>query len=695
MTYHPRRRSVHAIALATTTATLSLGIMVPTASAQEIATFSISNFTDLHGHIAQVASGGNVTEPGAAVLSSMVKHVNAGQEYLLTSSGDNVGGSAFLSAVLDDEPTLAVLNQMGLHASAVGNHEFDKGYDDLTGRIQPFSNFDYLGANVTGGTPALKPYVVKEVAGVRVALIGSVTETTKNKVSPAGIVGIDFDDPIAATNALADEITATNQADVVVALFHEGVEDPNAFNANVDAVFAGDTHETESQVIKRADGSAFAVAQAYEYGKALADMDFTFDKQSGKVTDITSTVYDTAQMMAAVGNTPDLAVAAIVEQAMQDSEVAGNRVVATAAASFYRGANEDSATSSGSNRGVESTLSNALAQAAKDAITNNTSITADLGVMNAGGVRADLLEGEVTYQEAFAVQPFGNEITYTSLTGQDIINAIEQQWKDPSASRPVLALGWSDNFTYTYNPQAEAGKRFIAGTIDGQPLDPAALYVVAGSTFLLEGGDGFPALANGSKLTNTGLMDVTAFTEFLANNPTLTPRGGQSAVGMQVSGDLAPGAEVTFDLSSLLYTVGDSASTVTLSVGETIATADIARDFGPANFGEAGTASLKLTVPGSVKATDMVTITTDAGTRLSFELGALGGVMEAEGASENPASQDPSEDPAPVGSSTGFGFFGLFALIALLFSAANNAVGSVLSAWFAPLQALLASSSAN
>lgn len=678
MTSNPRKRSVRAIATATTTALLSVGIMVPSAGAQETATFSISNLTDLHGHIAQARTGGTVTEPGAAVLSAMVKHVNEGQEYLLTSSGDNVGGSAFLSAVLEDEPTLAVLNQMGLDASAVGNHEFDKGYADLTGRIAAHSAFDYLGANVTGGTPALKPYVVKEVAGVRVALIGSVTATTKDKVSPAGIAGTSFADPVAVTNTLADEITAKDEADVVVALFHEGVEDPAAFNNNVDAVFAGDTHETESKVIKRADGSAFAVAQAYEYGKSLADMDFTFDKDSGKVTDITSTVYDTEQMMAAVGTTPDPAVGALVEQAEKDSLAAGNKVVATAAASFYRGANEDSVESSGSNRGVESTLSNALAQAAKDAITANTSVTADLGVMNAGGVRADLLAGEVTYQEAFAVQPFGNEITYTTLTGQDIIDAIEQQWKDPSASRPVLALGWSDNFSYTYNPDAEQGKRFIAGTIDDTPLDPEASYVVAGSTFLLEGGDSFPALANGTKLVNTGLMDVAAFAEYLADNPTLAPRGGQSAVGVKVHGELAPNAEVTFDLSSLLYTVGDTAAKVTVSVGDAIATADIDRDFGAANFGEAGTASLTLTLPATVKATDAVTITTDAGTRVELPLSALGEVTDSEDATLG----------EPVGSSSG-GLVGVLALIGALVSLVAAVLNPQAAALLGQLQAQL------
>lgn len=654
---------VHFRRALTATVAASLGLsLASTAQAQQAPkTFSISNFTDFHGHIAQVSDSTGVKEPGAAVLSAMVSHVNEGQEYLLTSSGDNVGGSAFTSAVLQDEPTLAVLNKMGVTASAVGNHEFDKGYADLTDRIQSHSSFDYLGANVSGGTPPLQPYVVKEVGGVRVAFIGSVTATTKDKVSPTGIAGIDFGDPVTVTNELADQITAEKTADVVVALYHEGISDLSVFNENVDAVFAGDTHETKSEVIKRADGSAFAVAQAGEYGKQLADMDFTFDPETGKVTDIAPKVYTTEEMMAAVGAAPDSEVQDLVAKAKADSEIAGATTVATVSSSFYRGANEDNVSSSGSNRGVESTLSNALAQAAMEGINANTSARADLGVMNAGGVRADLEAGEVTYQEAFAVQPFGNEITYTTLTGQDIIDAIEQQWKDPTLSRPVLALGWSDNFSYTYNPDAPQGERFLAGAIDGEPLDPAKSYVVAGSTFLLDGGDGFAALANGTEKPNTGLMDVDVFTGYLAAYPALAPRGGQSAVGVKLDGELAPGASVTFDLSSLIYTIGDPAQQVTVSVGDAIATADIIHDLGAANYGEAGTAQVALTLPSTLSDTDVLTITTDAGTRVEVPVSALGTVTGADPA--------PSVPNASSGSSTGLGVFALFATVASLIGA--------------------------
>ena len=73
------------------------------------------------------------------------------------SSGDNIGGSPFQSSILGDEPTLEALNQMGLDYSAVGNHEFDKGYADLSGRVADLADFDYLGANVEGENPDLAP----------------------------------------------------------------------------------------------------------------------------------------------------------------------------------------------------------------------------------------------------------------------------------------------------------------------------------------------------------------------------------------------------------------------------------------------------------------------------------------------------------------------------------------------------------
>ena len=159
---------------------------------------SLMTFNDFHGAIG-----------GAEGLVCAVETVRAQEPAsFLFSAGDNVGGSAFESAVQNDEPTIEVLNATGVDASAIGNHEYDQGQDDLTGRIDPGTDFPYLAANVyLEGTDTLahEPYEVIERDGVRVAIVGAVTTKTVGKVSPAAIAGLEFRNPVQGVNDAIDD----------------------------------------------------------------------------------------------------------------------------------------------------------------------------------------------------------------------------------------------------------------------------------------------------------------------------------------------------------------------------------------------------------------------------------------------------------------------------------------------------------
>ncbi|QGU02136.1 Endonuclease YhcR precursor [Corynebacterium kalinowskii] len=640
----------------------------PIAQAQTTpVTFNIAGITDFHGHI-ETLDG---KEPGAGVLACMLPVAAEGNEQLFVSSGDNIGGSAFISALLDDEPTIAALNEMGLDVSAVGNHEFDAGYADLAGRVNDLADFEYVGANVNGESPELAEYVVKDVAGLKVAFVGSVTDTTASKVAPSGIVGITFGDPYAATNAAADKIKANGEADIVVALVHEGYSTPAMFNKTVDIAMGGDSHLVDNQVIDRTDGSKFALVQADHYGKGLADLDITFDPATKKITDIKADVISAEAMFTQCGATPVPAVQAIVDAAKSAAEVKGNETVATIGTDFFRGANADG--KSGGNRGTESTLSNLIAEATKQYVGVNTSVKPDLGVMNAGGVRDDLLQGDVTYAEAFAVQPFGNELTYASYTGAKLKEALEQQWKDndPTASRPILHLGWSDNFTYTYDPTKPWGERVTSMSIDGKPVDMAKEYVVAGSTFLLGGGDGFTAFGNETSVfPNTGIMDVDAFIGYLKANPTVEARGGQSNVGVTFDKPLVAGETVTIDLSSLIYTLGDSAKTVTVNLAGVEATADIDTTIID-KLPESGKATVTVEVPKEGDSAPTLTITTDAGTDITMPVEIEGYKVKSGGSSDGTSD---GSSGSSAGSSLGGGLLAVLGIFGALGVALHTAL---------------------
>lgn len=663
------RRSSRAVVTFAMAPTLALaGLNVPAYAAEsDQVSLNILGVTDFHGHLSQAKDReGKISEPGAAVMACYInKEREENPNTSFVSAGDNIGGSPFESSILKDEPTIEALNKMGLETSAVGNHEFDKGWEDLEGRVgvngDKLAKFPYLGANVKGAQ--LAPSKVIEKGGVKIGYVGTVTDTTSELVSPDGIKGISFTDPVAATNAEAQRLKESGEADVIVGLVHEGM-DNTGFSDKVDAVIAGHTH-----VLRKLDGKPVLVQPA-NYGMDLADIDIVYDKAAKKVVSVTATNRTAKDMMDRCGSTPDKEVEKIVTAAKEASKIEGEKVVTNLKNDFYRGANGDGA--SGGNRGTESSLNSLIADANLYGVNELTDLKADLGVMNAGGVREDLASGDVTFAEAFAVQPFGNSLGVVEITGEDLKNALEQQWQ-PGGKRPMLSLGLSKNVQYAYNPDAEQGKRISYVTIDGKPLDPTKTYRVAGSSFLLTGGDGFDSFAKG-KFQDAGQIDVDVFNRYLKDNSDISIRPNQTSVGVQLSGAgvdesqvtdealrgsvLAPKKDVTVNLSSLSYTGKEAKPTKAtakflrcegkkaVTVGE--ASADMDNTVTDSHD-ETGKATVNLTVPEEAA---FLQITTDAGSKLNYPI-SVEGKLDVDRGCGATSDEKPGAEGSLSGSSTG------------------------------------------
>lgn len=652
-------------ALSVSAATIS-PVVAPTAGADEkTAKISISNITDFHGRFSAKDETDKQTKeridsksiPGAERLKCAIdKEAKPfGKNHIFTSSGDNIGASPFEAMLLEDAPTIDVLNQMGLKVSAVGNHEFDKGAEDLSDRVIPDAEFTYLAANAET-VKGTEPYKIEELDGVKVAFIGTVTADMPNLVSPDGIKGITWNDPVATTNKLAKELKDSGKADVVVALVHAGDIKPEDFQ-NVDVAFLGHTHVR----VAPDQTTTPVVAQAGQYSQGFANVDLSIDRATKKITVDEAKIVDNTTILNCDTKYPEIATT--INEANKEADEQGKEVVANNPVEFTRGKNEGG--DSGSNRGIESSLSNLLAEAAKWSVAANSNVTPDIGVMNAGGVRDDLPAGDVTYKQAFSVQPFGNENSYKTLKGQDFKEALEQQWK-PGQDRPRLALGLSNNVSYTYNPDAEQGQRITSINIDGKPMDMEKDYIIAGSTFLLGGGDSFDAFKKGSEMSNIGLVDVDAFIQYLKSDEKKEARG-QSAVGVKVDQPLKAGADTKIDLSSLIYSQNDDAKKATVALedkdGKKIAegSADIDPALGAKGLGEAGTASVTLTIPADAKGELTLRITTDKGTDVTLPVKVDGTQDEGkDGSSGSSDNADSSSKPALIG----LGVAGLLAAFA-------------------------------
>lgn len=574
-------------------ATSAVVVHAPAAQAADPVTITLLNINDFHGRI-----DANTTKFATTIEQLRVDRGEANTLFL--SAGDNIGASLFASSVQDDEPTLDVLDALDLAGSAVGNHEFDRGFDDLTGRVEESADFTYLGANVYEKgttTPALPEYATYEVAGVTVGVIGAVTQETPSLVSPGGISTLDFGDPVEAVNRVAAQLSdgdaANGEAEVIVAEYHEGAGAGTPDGATpeqevaaggafadivqdtvpaVDVIFTGHTHKEYAWEIE-----GRPVVQTGSYGANIGVVDLVVDPDTGAVSEATGAnvpraaaedltlprvaevkrITDEALAFAAeVGNRPVGSVTADITTAFAGGEYVDGRYTAGAA-----GTRDD--------RSRESTLGGLVANALRDGVSDFAA--PDLGLTNPGGLRAELLyagdtssnpantDGVVTFAEANAVLPFNNTVAIVELTGAQLLAVLEQQWQTNAdgtvSSRPYLQLGLSDNVRVTADPTAPAGERITSVRIDDQPIDEAATYTVSTLTFLAQGGDNFRAFRD-ADYVDTGLLDAQMWRDYLADNPGLSPDfARQQVFESGFDRTVTAGQEVAF----------------TLGVGETVA----------------------------------------------------------------------------------------------------------------------------
>jgi 5'-nucleotidase len=500
---------------------------------------------DFHGNLRTPGGGIRVRDPqdagktvtlragGAEHLASAVAERRAkNPNHIFVAAGDLIGASPLVSALFRDEPTVEALSMIGLEASAVGNHEFDRGAAELL-RLQrggcapegcagpqPYAGarFQWLAASTfdAGGRTILPPYHVKRFEGIPVAFIGLTLKDTPNIVVPSGVAGLRFADEAETVNALVPELRRQG-IEAIVLLIHEGgfpsgdynecpglggpiVEIVKRLDRAVDVVVSGHTHRAYNC---RVDGRL--VTSADKYGTVLSEIDLVIDRGTRDVIDARAENVIVAPERFAKNPAVDALIATYERLAAPRAK----RVVGRITAPLLTEA------TAGGEAPIGQVVADAQLAATRDA-------GAQLALMNPGGLRASLGKpggGDVTYEELFAVQPFYNNLVTVTLTGAQILRALEEQWIDQTRPR-ILQV--SRGFTYQWDAQRPVGQRVVPGSVrlDGAPLDPARPYRVTINSFLADGGDNFRVFKQATE-RRTGLMDIDAFERYLAATPGL------------------------------------------------------------------------------------------------------------------------------------------------------------------------------
>jgi 5'-nucleotidase len=524
------------------------------------------SYNDFHGAIDPPSGSGatiNGTIPAGGVefLATWLKRLRAeakdeGRSTLTVGAGDLIGGTPLVSAAFHDEPTIELMNEVGLQVSSVGNHEFDEGVTELLrmqrGGCHPTdgcqdgdgfggADFQYLAANTVSkrtGLPILPPISIKFVGGVPVGFVGLTLEGTPSIVNPAGIQNVTFTDEVQTANKWGNLLKLLGVKAQVLLVHEGGAQGTNpagvsscdnfsgaivpivaGLNPEFRVVVSGHTHRFYSCTLPNSGGTS-VVTSAGSNGQLITDIDYTLDRRTGRFAEVR------AQNKVVENGIPDgnggwvrdgtgfAKNPALVDpdaKAIADKYRAAvlpiqSRVVGTVTGTISRTAGANG----------ESPLGDVIADAQ---LAYTQANQAQIALMNPGGIRADLVPTEgtnqVTYGAAFTVQPFNNLVVTQTFTGAQLKDVLEQQFVGFGGQTTQRILQPSAGFTYTYSASAPAGAKVSAMALNGTPIDPAATYRVTTNDFLANGGDGFTNLTAGTDRTTAPGFDVDALTAYL------------------------------------------------------------------------------------------------------------------------------------------------------------------------------------
>jgi 5'-nucleotidase len=534
-------------------AALALWALASPASAQSPALLElrILAINDFHGNLKPPPGGiriddasdkgKKVTVPagGAEQMATLVKQLREGHNNnIFVAAGDLIGASPFLSAMFHDEPTIESLSLMGLAISAVGNHEFDEGKDELL-RMQnggchkedgckgphPFegAKFHYLAASTflkDSGKTLFPPYEIRSYDGIPVAFIGLTLKGTPDIISPAAAAGLEFRDEADTVNALVAELKAKG-VEAIVVLIHEGgyptgdynecpaisgaiVDIVKKFDKAIDVVISGHTHQA---YVCEIDGRL--VTSADKFGTLVTAIDLKLDPVT---RDVISAKAGNTIVRTSLARDPEQT--ALIDSYEKVAAPIANRRAGTITATLSRVPNLTG----------ESVLGDVVADAQLAATRSEANGGAVMAFTNPGGIRTDIVMkdgGAVSYADVFAAQPFRNRLVTLTLTGAQIREMLEQQWRDPARPRILQVSG---GFSYAWDAARPYGEHVEAASmkLNGAAIEPTKSYRITVNDYLALGGDGFVVLKDGGAPQYGSYDDEALFGFFGANSP-ITP----------------------------------------------------------------------------------------------------------------------------------------------------------------------------
>lgn len=399
-------------------------------------------------------------------------------------------------------------NALGLDYAVFGNHEFDIKTADLLARMKE-SKFTWLGANVVDSrtrklfadTPS---YVVREIGGVRIGIIGLLLPETKQTSSMEA--ALEVTDYCAAAKRLVREMRLRKKVNAVIGLTHLSMDQDKklAGCADFDLILGGHEH---SLLQSSSNGTPIfkMTADAREMGRF--NLNF-----NAKTKRLESFDWEIVPVTDKIEDAPEFA--PVFEKYRGLLEQLAAPVGATAV---------ELDALSVSNRQKETNIGNFVADAYRNAVS------ADIGFVNGGSIRADLTynPGPLTKRDVLSILPFNNPIVKVEVTGKLLRQILEHSVarSGPGEDHEPGRFPQVSGVRFEYDAAKPAGSRVVSMTVAGKPVTDAGVYTIATSDFLVSrSGDGYTMFKAGKVLTDAASApkDSDVFEAAIRNSPNAT-----------------------------------------------------------------------------------------------------------------------------------------------------------------------------
>ncbi|HCD57866.1 MULTISPECIES: 5'-nucleotidase C-terminal domain-containing protein [Exiguobacterium] len=461
----------------------------------------------------------------------------AGKPSLLLDAGDVFSGSLYFNKFLG-QADLELMNYMKYDMMTFGNHEFDLGDTDNNIALKNFvtaAKFPFITANVdfsknelfnglqkktiTAGPERGKIYqgIIKEYKGQKIGFFGLTTEETADIASPGTVA---FANYITSAKAAVKKLEDRG-VNKIVALTHIGFDDNEAIDNDqllarnvdgIDVIVGGHSHTklekpvVVDETVVPGKTEPTIIAQAYQYGDFLGNLDLTFDYK-GKLTEYNGSLIDVSKAV------EDVRAAEILKPyADQIAELKNEEVGANIVNALPNPRGEVSV------RNSETALGNLITDGMlKKAKEYNTDTV--IAMQNGGGIRAAIDAGPLTVGEVLTTLPFGNTLATAKMTGEEIKNLLEiSVGIAPKENGGFLHVS---GMKFEYDSTKAAGERVTKMEVNNngtfEVIDPAKTYVIATNAFTAKGGDGltpFETAYKAGRVTDLGLSDWENLRDF-------------------------------------------------------------------------------------------------------------------------------------------------------------------------------------